>query len=224
MPPVNRMSHMLNQIVLFSIVVQWGLKFYFYIHIAAFLLSWIQADPNNPIVSAINRVTIPMWNWVGRKLPRNVIAFAPITALLIVGFGELVIPGIVRSTGAYFIENFEGVARFESIGRNALYMNGILTLENIGRYLLIGGLQLMASIAWFIFLLSIIWFIFTLVNPPLNNPIVRAIWFLIDPLITPIQRLMPRSKIDFSSLVLAAIAFILSSALTTNLGQIGTLI
>ncbi|NQU65219.1 MAG: YggT family protein, partial [SAR324 cluster bacterium] len=45
--------------------------------------------------------------------------------------------------------------------------------------------------------------------PPLNNPIIRSIMFLIDPFLTPLQRILPRARIDLSPLVLALIAFFL---------------
>jgi uncharacterized protein YggT (Ycf19 family) len=55
----------------------------------------------------------------------------------------------------------------------------------------------------------VVWFVFTLVNPPLNNPIIRSIMFLIDPFLTPLQRVLPRARVDLSPLVLALITFFL---------------
>ena len=164
----------------------------------AFLLSWIQADLNNPIVVYINRATIPMWNWVGSKLPRNLAAFAPIFALMLIIFGEIVLPGVIRSLGASFTGNLD-------------LNDGLI---NVALYVLFGGLKITASIFGFILLLAVLWFIFTLVNPPLNNPFIRAIWFLVDPLLSPIQRLLPRARIDLSPLVLAIIALLLQEAIS----------
>ncbi len=182
----------MKQVVLFSMMVEWALILYACVHVAAFLLSWISADPNNQIVYWVNRVTIPMWNWVRYKLPNNLAAFAPIVALMLVIFGMVALPGIVRTVGASAIDN--------------MTLND--SLFNIVLYLAYGGLYILSSIIWFVFIISILWFIFTLVNPPLNNPIVRAIWFLVDPLITPIQRYLPRSKLDLSPLVLAVLALV----------------
>ncbi len=133
-----------------------------------------------------------MWNWVRFRLPQSLTAFAPIFALLIVVFGEITVPGIIRTVGAVM---YDAITLNESV-------------FNIGLYLAFGVLNLVGSIIWFIFILAVLWFIFTLVNPPLNNPIVRAIWFLIDPLLTPIQRYMPRTQLDLSPVVLAALAFV----------------
>ncbi len=103
-----------------------------------------------------------------------------------------------------------------------LGLNG--TLINTALYIAIGGLQVIASIIFFIMILAILWFIFTLVNTPLNNPFVRAVWFLVDPMITPIQRYLPRTRTDFSPLVLALIAF-LFRLLAENLElYVGTLL
>lgn len=185
----------MDQIVSLSVLVGWALRIYSWVHIAAFIMSWISADPNNQIVYWINRLTLPMWNWVRFRLPNDFSAFAPIIALLLVIYAQISIPGIIRTTGAL---------AFEGLGFGDFLFNSAL-------WLVFGGLSILASIIGFVMLLAIIWFVFGLVNPTYTNPIVRAIWFLIDPLLTPIQRYMPRSKIDFSPLVLALIAFLLRS-------------
>ncbi|MBT3227384.1 MAG: YggT family protein [Deltaproteobacteria bacterium] len=171
----------------------WVLKIYSWMHIAAFVLSWINADQNNAIVSLINRSTMPLWNWVGQKLPNKFVPFAPIFALMLVIFGEITAPGVIRSLGA----TVGGTIGVE------------IALKNIVFYLVYGGLYIVSNIIGFIFFLSVVWFVFTLVNPPLNNPIIRSIMFLIDPFITPLQRVLPRAKIDLSPLVLALITFFL---------------
>lgn len=182
-------------IVSFSVLVEWILRIYSWVHIAAFIMSWINADPNNQIVYWIHKVTLPMWNWVRSKLPQNFSGFAPIVALLLVVFGEISIPGIIRSFGAMTVSN--------------MALND--GLFNVVLYIAFGALYLVSSVIWFIFILSVIWFIFTLVNPSYNNMIVRSIWYLVDPLLTPIQRYLPRTKIDLSPVVLAILALIFSS-------------
>ena len=171
----------------------WVLKIYSWMHVAAFVLSWINADQNNAIVSLINRSTMPLWNWVGQKLPNKFVPFAPIFALMLVIFGEITAPGVIRSLGA----TVGGTIGVE------------IALKNIVFYLVYGGLYIISNIIGFVFFLSVVWFVFTLVNPPLNNPIIRSIMFLIDPFITPLQRVLPRAKIDLSPLVLALITFFL---------------
>ena len=183
---------MLDLFFISAKIVSWILTIYLIIHIAAFLLSWIQADIDNPIVSFINRITIPLWNWVGEKLPRSLTPFAPYFALMLVIFGEIALPGTIKSVGAMIV--------------GGLDLNS--GMKNIVMYIIFGGLYITSNVVGFLLILSILWFIFTLVNPPLNNPFVRAIWYIIDPLITPLQRVLPRAKIDLSPLALALIAFI----------------
>ncbi|MCP4751430.1 MAG: YggT family protein [Proteobacteria bacterium] len=188
---------MLEQFVFLAGLVGWILKIYSWIHIAAFLLSWINADPNNSIVYWVRRITLPMWHWVGQRLPMKISSFAPIFALMLVIYAEIAVPGIIRSLGA----TIDGNVEMDAGLRNMLF------------YLVYGGLYIVSNIVGFVFLLAVLWFVFTLVNPPLNNPIIRAIWFLVDPLITPIQRFVPRARIDISPLVLALIAFLLRDVL-----------
>lgn len=187
-------------------LTEWVLKVYSWMHIAAFLLSWINADPYNAIVSIINRTTMPLWQWVGQRLPNKYVPFAPILALMIVIFGEMTLPGIIRSFGA----TAEGTIALDAM------------LKNIAFYLLFGGLYIIANIIGFIFFLSVIWFIFTLVNPPMNNPIIRSIMFLVDPFLTPLQRILPRARIDLSPLVLAVIAFFLRNIVNGMMQQVYT--
>jgi len=184
---------MLDQFVVLANIVKWVLIVYMWMHIAAFVLSWINADPGNSIVSFINRFTMPMWNWLSYRLPRQIAPLAPFCALMIVLFAEIALPGIIRSTGA-------------ALGGN-LAMEA--SLKNMVFYLLYGGFYIISNIFWFIFLLSVLWFIFTLVNPPITNPIVRSVMYIIDPLITPLQRVLPRARIDLSPIALALITFLI---------------
>ena len=199
---------MIEYIYNLATLTEWVLKVYSWMHIAAFLLSWINADPYNAIVSVINRSTMPMWQWVGQRLPRKYVPFAPILALMIVIFGEMTMPGIIRTFGAT-VEN--------TIGMDVM-------VKNIALYLVFGCLYILANIIGFIFFLSVIWFIFTLVNPPMNNPIIRSIMFLVDPFLTPLQRVLPRAKIDLSPLVLAIITFFLRGIVNDIMQQVFALL
>ena len=65
-------------------------------------------------------------------------------------------------------------------------------------------------------LLLLIWFFLTLISPSVSNPIVRTIYILVDPIITPIQRRLPRTKMDFSPLVAAGIFLLLNIFVVTE--------
>ncbi|PCI22982.1 MAG: YggT family protein [SAR324 cluster bacterium] len=188
---------MVDAVIAFSGIVAWALKIYSWMHIAAFLLSWVNADPYNPIVSFINRTTRPLWDWVGARVSPSLVPFAAYLALMLVLFAEISLPGIIRSAGI-------------TLGGHAPLESGVL---NGFYYLILGALSISKSIIGFIFLLAIIWFILTLVNPPLNNPIVQTIMYLVDPLITPLQRVLPRAQIDLSPLILAGVTYFISELL-----------
>lgn len=175
-----------------------SLTVYFWMHIVAFLLSWINADPHNPAVSILNQLTVPLWHWVSLRLPRGIKGFAPYLALMLVLFGEQAAPGIIRTVGNIVVHQVPVDA-------------GLL---NIVFHLVKGALYVLINVINFIFLLAIVWFVITIANPPLTNPIVQSIMFLIDPLLAPLQRTLPRAKIDLSPLVLALIAYFAMKVLT----------
>jgi len=172
---------------------------YSWVHIAAFLMSWVRADPNNKIVSTINRLTMPLWAWVQKKLPYKYGAFAPIAALMLVFWAEIAVPGVYLSLGEFFI----GIGTLNT---------GLL---NSSIYILIALVSVLGQIAGFIIIIAIIWFVLTLVNPAHENPIARTVYILIDPLITPLQRILPRAKIDLSPIVVAVLAYLVKYNLLT---------
>ncbi|MBT4290377.1 MAG: YggT family protein [Deltaproteobacteria bacterium] len=174
------------------------IEIYSWMHIAAFLLSWVHADPNNKIVSIINRSTMPLWRWVQKKLPYKYSAFAPIVALMLIFWAIIAIPGIYFSFGA------------TSIG---FYTLNSAVLKS-GLYVIAGVVSVSSQISGFIMIIAIIWFILTLVNPAYNNPIARTIYILIDPLITPLQRVLPRAKIDLAPIIVAILAYLVKYNLT----------
>lgn len=185
---------MLEIMMLLSKATSWALKIYFWINIIAFLLSWLRPDPNNSVVYYINRLTQPYWNWVRYRVPRSLMPMAPILAVLLIEFGEIALPGVIRSIGAVL---------GGKLGMNNGLMNGAF-------YILIGGLSIFHQITNFIMILSIIWFVMGIVNAPLNSPFTQTIYYLIDPLISPLQRLLPRMRIDISPVLLALLAFFIS--------------
>ena len=181
----------------FASYMRVALEIYSWLHIVAFLLSWIDADPYNSIVSFINRCTMPLWNWVGQYLPRSFSLFSPIAALMLIYYCEIAVPGVFYTVGSGMI--------------GALELHS--SLFDIVLYLFVAFISVSHQIAGFILILAIIWFVMTLVNPPLNSPFTRTIMHLVDPLISPLQRILPRAKIDLSPIILAALAFLLQSGL-----------
>ncbi len=77
-------------------VLQFGLTVYQWILIAAAVISWVNADPRNPIVSFLRQVTDPALRLVRRRLPASLryfpldIAFFVLFALVIFGLYGIV--------------------------------------------------------------------------------------------------------------------------------------
>ena len=140
---------------------------------------------------------MPLWNWVGQYLPRSFSLFSPIAALMLIYYCEIAVPGVFYTVGSGMI--------------GALELHS--SLFDIVLYLFVAFISVSHQIAGFILILAIIWFVMTLVNPPLNSPFTRTIMHLVDPLISPLQRILPRAKIDLSPIILATLAFLLQSGL-----------
>jgi YggT family protein len=173
---------------------EWGLTIYEWIIIIAILVSWVNPDPRNPIVQFLNNMTVPVWNRLRTVLPASLQLFSAYISLLLVWFLKIFVPGTLRS-----------LARF-SAGQLGM---ADLPLVVLGLFL-VGLGVVVQSLLFFLMLLLLIWFFLTLINPSVNNPIVRTLFVLVDPFITPIQRRLPRQRIDLSPLIAAAIFLLLN--------------
>ncbi|MGK0291149.1 MAG: hypothetical protein ACI86H_002616 [bacterium] len=177
----------------------WILTIYSWANILAIVFSWINADPDNPIVQRINQATRPFWDWIETKIALALRPFSAYLALLIIMFGEIALPGTIRSIGALLV-GFKNITLFSS-------------LMNVSLYVSVGALSVVINVLWFVFLLAVAWFVITLVNPSPNSMVVRVIHTLIDPIITPIQNRLPRTSTDWSPVVLAVIAIVSNNGL-----------
>jgi uncharacterized protein YggT (Ycf19 family) len=78
-----------------------GLFIYKWIIIIAVVLTWVSADPHNSFVLWINRVTRPFWYWCERWLPASMRHFSAYFSLLLVIFGQALIPATIRSINLF---------------------------------------------------------------------------------------------------------------------------
>ena len=177
-----------------STLTYWALTIYEWIVIIAILLSWVNPDPRNPIVVFLNNMTIPFWNWLRAYLPSRIRLFAPYVSLLVIWFLKIFLPGTLQSMSDFFAERAGAV----SFG-----------VQVLGYFFLGLGIVLQ-NFLFFLMMLLVVWFFLTLVSPSVNNPIVRTIYFLVDPFITPVQRRLPRMRVDVSPLIVAGIFFAIS--------------
>lgn len=172
-----------------AVLTQWGLLIYSWIIILAILVTWVAPDPRNPVVQFLNTMTVPFFNWVRRFLPSALVMLTAYCALLLVLFLEIFLPGMLTTLGAFSAGSVPGSQ---------------VPLMGAG-FFLQGASYVVESLLFFLIILLLIWFFLTLINPSVNNPIVRTIYFLVDPLITPIQRRLPRNRFDVSPLVAAGV-------------------
>ena len=143
-----------------------GLFLYKWIIIAAVILTWVSADPHNGIVQWIGRVTRPLWVWCENWMPVMMAHFSAYASILVVIFAQIVLPAEIRS----FNLLFHGLTDAQGF------------LFQSGGHLLQGTTIVLQSLLFFFIFVLIIWFVLTLVNPSLNNPLVRIIHVLADPL------------------------------------------
>ena len=83
-----------------------------------------------------------------------------------------------------------------------------------------GSIVAQSALYFFIFIL-VVWFVLGILNSSINNPIVRVIHFLVDPVITPIQRYIPRSKIYWSPVVGIFFFYFVNTQIVSPIGLYG---
>jgi YggT family protein len=67
----------------FGQILHMALNIYIWVVIIQALLSWVRPDPYNPIVQILNKLTIPTYNFVRRKV-RTVFSGVDLAPLIIV--------------------------------------------------------------------------------------------------------------------------------------------
>ena len=88
-----------NFVIWVAQVLEGALNLYFWIVLAAVVMSWIEPNPYNPIVRAIYAVTEPLFDWIREHLPVlfGGIDLSPLVVVLLIGFlGQYLIPTLER--------------------------------------------------------------------------------------------------------------------------------
>jgi YggT family protein len=80
-----------NLLEALATILSMGLRLYFWILIARVVISWVNADPYNPIVRAIVSLTEPVLYRIRRTLPVYFggIDFSPIVVILAIEFLQI---------------------------------------------------------------------------------------------------------------------------------------
>ncbi len=190
----------------FAWIAELSLTIYGWVLIAVILLSWVQPDPSNPIVVFLHRITSPYFRWVGGILPAKLRFFGVYFALLLVWWAKIFIPSTMLTCGLFFT----GV-----IGPASAAVR-------VGGHFILASIITAKSAASFFILLLIVWFVLTLVHPQVQNPIVRTVYLLVDFIITPLQRRLPRMRVDISPLVAAALIWLVSTFALSPIAYLGS--
>ena len=179
----------------------WALTIYEWIIIITILLTWVNPDPSNPIIQFLNSMTAPLWRRIGAFLPGVLRFYSAYVSLLLVWFLKIFVPGTFTTLG-----------HFSNGAIGALEMP-----QRIMGYFLLGAGIVTQNFVFFMILLLVLWFVLTMVSPSVGNPIVRTVYMLVDPLITPIQRRLPRTRYDLSPLIAAGALLLLNVLVVSEL-------
>jgi YggT family protein len=76
------------------------LTLYFWVVIVAALMTWIEPNPDNPIVRFLYSVTEPLFDWIREHIPVMFggIDFSPVVVLFAIGLvQQVLLPAVERS-------------------------------------------------------------------------------------------------------------------------------
>ncbi len=88
-----------NFVIWVAQVLEGALSLYFWIVMAAVVMSWIEPNPYNPIVRAVYAVTEPLFEWIREHMPVlfGGIDLSPLVVVLLIGFlSQYLIPTLER--------------------------------------------------------------------------------------------------------------------------------
>lgn len=186
----------------------WGLFAYKWVLIAAIVITWVSADPYNPIVQWINRVSRPLWNWCHQWLPQPLKFLDAYVAILVVIFLQTLLPATVRSVNLALQQLIPPETVLNQVAGHSL--------QGLG--------TVISSVCIFFMIVLAVWFFITLTNPAPGNPVVRIVYVLADPIITPLQRILPRAKVDFSPLVAIVLLFVFNHLVIDYIWRFGAML
>lgn len=97
------MSILGTVLIAFAKVISLIVGIYTFIVAGAVIVSWVRADPYNPIVNFLHQVTEPVFSRCRRFLPRVLyktgIDWTPMLVIIILIFLETIISGTLRDVG-----------------------------------------------------------------------------------------------------------------------------
>jgi YggT family protein len=92
-----------NILVTFAKILSMIINVYTYIILGAVIISWVRADPSNPIVRFLRQVTEPLFYQVRRIMPRFLfrtgLDFAPLIVLVLLVVADNLVVGTLYHYG-----------------------------------------------------------------------------------------------------------------------------
>ena len=154
-----------------AVIINILLIVYVWIIIIRALISWVNPDPNNPFIIFLNRITEPVLTLARRITPSmGRIDLSPITAIFVIIFIRIFLVGTLLLLSDH-------LADFQ-----AVFILGIFVYSTAIFF---------RMLIQFLIILIVIWAIISWVSPNPYNPIVLALFAVVDPILRPIQRIIP---------------------------------
>lgn len=174
-------------------IIYFGFTIYVWLIVIRVLLSWINPNPYSPLMRFLAKASDPVLKKARQILPMTMsgLDFSPVLAILV-----LHLLGVVL--GQWLIQMGQGLP--------PLVVAPILALAL---------LSFINSIVWFLIILMAIRVIISLVQPSPYNILVRIIYGLTEPLLSPLRRLFPPlgKGFDLRPLIFLLLLFLLQMAL-----------
>ena len=72
-----------NLIQAVAFIIDRVLQLYYYVILITVLISWVNADPFNPVVRILRGMTEPVFDWVRRRLPFTTVGMVDLSPLVV---------------------------------------------------------------------------------------------------------------------------------------------
>lgn len=177
--------------------VSWALSAYIIVILAAAVITWVNPDPRNPIVQFLNRVTDPAFARVRRMMNTwyGGVDIAPVILIFMIAFVQQV---VIASLGGIL-----------SGGPPVLVLVTLISFVS----------SILTTYMWLVIAAAVV----SWINADFNNPIVRALFALTEPVLYRIRRMIPINLggLDISPMILiAAILFVQRVLLSSLAGML----
>jgi len=163
------------------------------------LLTWVNPNPYSPVMRFLAKATDPVLNWARRFFPLTLggLDFSPVLAIMVIYLTGAVL-------GQWLLRMGQGLP--------PVVVVPILALELIG---------FLDGLAWLLIILMGIRFIIALVQPSPYNILVRIIYGLTEPLLSPLRRFFPPlgRGMDLRPLIFLLIVLLIQQAVLYPLAR-----